>query len=277
MIFDHAYISSLKEYIDRKIIEKLSAFRVADIPLFLQTGDDKRAGYKVLSAGTRQFLYDSGISNSIVNASTLSGGWQNGKVDFKNSKILLPAATATTSTPSVINGAYKLYNSYVTSKSDEELFLSMEFGKNPEQITQTGAVKSDSFYSPCYFYKLGKTSNEGFSFGGLDRSNFDIKMTVFTNSEADLFAIGGVIRDISNTVCYLLNSTPLNEFNDLKSRPWNFYSVMEQMKAIPQPKIHIEKTDFYPIKSDAIKSKLPNAYIGVANIKSFLTRYPRQS
>jgi hypothetical protein len=276
MNFDLSFVSSVKEYVDRKIIEKLSAWKVANIPLFEQN-DSRLYNYRVLSAGTRQFLYDSEISSSIVSNSGLTNGWQNSKVDFKNSKLIVPKSPSIGSPPAYVTGAYKLYNSYVTSKSDEELFLNTAFLQNPEQITQTEAVKSDSFYSPCYFYKLGNTNNKPWSFGGTDQSIFDFKVTIFAMSESDLLSIGGVIRDLNNTNCYLLNSTPLNEYNDLKSKPWGFYQKMGEMKALGQPKISFDKTSFYPIKSDAIKSKIPNSFIGVANIRAFVCRNPRSN
>ncbi len=156
MNIDLAFISSIKEYVDRSIIQKLGAWKVADIPLFSKT-DDKKSAYKILASGPRQWVFDSGITNSIVSASGLAGGWSAAQVDYKNSRLLLPAATATTGNPATVNGAYKLYNSYVSSLSDEELFLATDFGKNPEMLTQTAGTNADSYYSPCYFYKLGRT------------------------------------------------------------------------------------------------------------------------
>jgi hypothetical protein len=143
-------------------------------------------------------------------------------------------------------------------------------------LSQTAAVKADSYYAPCIFVKLASTHNEGLAVGGLDKTYYDIKVTAFVRTEAELIALGSVIRDLKNTATFVLNDTPLNEFNDLKARPWSFASKMGEMAGLGQPKIIIEDSYFNPLKSDVLTTKFPNVFIGVGTFKVFVARYPRQ-
>lgn len=275
--FDHLYISSIKERIDHLITNKLQAYTNATVPLFEDTTDDRLASYRIAAGGNTQWVYDSSVTGATIASSAgFSGDWQNAKVDFRNSRIVAPGS-AVGSIPATIQAAKKYFNVYVTSTPDEELVMKLDFeGRADDSQIQTAAPGADKYYGPCIFVKPGRTKNEGFALGGQDKTYFDIKVSVFARSEAELLAVGGVLRDMNQTATYLLDETPLNEFNDLKERPWSFRDKMAEMAGLAQPKIYIEDCHFNTIKSDGLNSKLPNMYIGLGAFKTFLVRYPRQ-
>jgi hypothetical protein len=103
-----------------------------------------------------------------------------------------------------------------------------------------------------------------------------MKVTCFCKTETELLSLGSVFRDLKNTTMVLLSSTPLNEFNDLKARPWNFTTAVGASVSAGNPTIHIDSATFNPIKSDNINSKLKNVYVGLANFTIFVVRSPRQ-
>lgn len=273
---DHQYISSFKEQLDHTITKKLQAFKNVTLPLFLDTKDDRMSNYKIAGGGTRQWVYDSSVPGATIASLAGAGNqWTGGHVDFKNNRILGPSSF-TAAFPATLAVAQKHFNVYTTTKSDEDLFANMEFGAPVEVKSQTKAVKADSYYAPCIFVKFGRTFNEGFALGGEDATNIDLKVTVFCRTEAELIAVGGVIRDMARTVIWLLDDTPLNEFNDLKARPWSFEAEQAAAALAGQPRIHIEDVYFNPIKSDALASKFPNVSIGLGSFKTFMVRNPRQ-
>lgn len=275
--FDQLYVSSFKERLDHLITNKLQAYTNVSAPLFANTTDDRLSSYKIASSRNKQWVYDSSVSGAtIASSSGLSGGWQNAKVDFRNGRIVAPG-NVTTPVPTSINVAEKYFNVYVSSDPDEELVLKLDFlNKENDSQTQTKAITGDTFYGPCIFVKPGRTKNVGHEIGGKDRTYFDFKVSVFARSEAELLAVGGVIRDMNQTATFLLDSTPLNEFHDLKDRPWSFSDEMGAMRALGQPKIFIEDCYFNPIKSDALNTKLPNIHIGLGTFRTFVVRSPRQ-
>lgn len=271
---DHLYISSFKERLDHLITNKLQAYKNIAVPLLVDAKEDRLSGYKTANGGNRQWVYDSSVAGATIAAPAGSSGWATSKVDFKNAR-LVAAGSTTVAPPATLNVAQKHFNIYVSSSTDEELFTQL-FGNKNEVITQTEAIRADNFYAPCIFVKMGRTYNEGHALGGEDRTYFDIRVSAFVRSEFEMLAVGGVIRDMKNTMTFLLDETPLDEFNDLKERPWSFSGKMAELATAGAPKIMIEDCYFNPIKSDAINNKIPNVYIGLGTFKTFMVRHPRQ-
>ncbi len=275
--FDHKLISSFKEYLDHKVVENLGAWKNSVVSLHLDTGDDRLVKYKKVSAGPQQWLYDSSIFGAtIASPQQFSGtGWQAAKTDFKNARFLVPSGT-TGAVPTSGLVAVKHFNSYVSSKDDEELFENTLFDYPPEMFVKNSASKADSYHAPCFFVKYTRTMNKGFAMGGLDQTTFNMKVTCFCKTEGELLGMASVFRDIKNTSTYVLNNTPLNEFDDLKSRPWSFHDEITAAQASGNSMIYIDESIFNPIKSDNINSKFKNIYIGLGNINISVYRYPRQ-
>lgn len=269
--FDLTLISTLKEYIDFKLISKLNAWKNEDITLTVDTTDNRLVKYRKYQGPSRQWVYDSSVSGAnIANPSGFpTSGW---KTDFVNSRFIIPTGQ-TGVAPSSVNIAIKHFNSYVSSFDDQELFENTIFSP-PEMLDKQ--PKPDSFHAPCYFVKMFQTNNEGFAFGGLDKTNFNIKITIFCKNERELLVFGSVIRDLKGLSVPLLSSTPLNEFNDLKSRPWNLVNELNSAESAGNSFIHIEDSSFNSLKSDNINSRAKNAFLGLGNLKVFVTRYPRQ-
>lgn len=275
--FDHKLISSFKEYLDHKIVEKLGAWKNSVVSLYLDASDDRMVNYKKVAAGPQQWLYDSSISGAIIADPTqfTNTGWKVAKTDFKNARFLVPINT-TGAVPASGSVAVKHFNSYVSSKDDEELFENTIFDYPPEMFAKTTSSQADSYHSPCYFVKFTRTMNKGFAMGGLDQTIFNMKVTCFCKTEGELLGIGSVFRDLNKTSTYILNNTPLNEFDDLKNRPWSFHTEILAAQASGNPMIFIDESIFNPIKSDNINSKFKNVYIGLGNINISVIRYSRQ-
>jgi hypothetical protein len=274
---DHAIVSSFKEYLDHKIAEKLSACKNVTVPLFLDSTDDRMAGYKKVGAGPQQWLYDSSVSGATIASPSgfATSGWQTAKTDFRNSRFIVPLSTSGTAPPSG-TFAVKHFNSYVSTKDDEELFQNTVFDFAPEMNVPASATKADSYYSPCYFLKVSNTRNDGFEMGGVDKTSFNLKVTCFVKTEGELLALASVFRDLKNTNTMVLNDTPLDAYNDLKSRPWNFHNEMTNAEISGKPVIFVEEAYFGPLKIDNAISKFKNTYIGLGNFTIFVTRLSRQ-
>ena len=275
--FDLAVISSLKEYLDHKVCEKLGAWQNKTVPLFLDLEDDRMSNYKKIGSGPNQWVYDSSmVGATIADPNQFSHtSWKAAKTDFKNSRFIVPSSVSALAPTSAIV-AVKHFNSYVSSRDDEDLLQNTSFDLPPEMTVQTKASQADSYHAPCYFVKSTYTINEGLAMGGLDKTIFNIRVTCFLKSEMDLLILASVFRDLGQTTTMVLPSTPLDEYNDLKSRPWNFHTKMQESIASGNKVIHIEKASFNPIKSDNINSKFKNTYIGLASLTVFVARYSRQ-
>lgn len=274
---DLSILSSFKEYLDHKVVEKLGAWKNSSLSFFVDSTDDRMVNYKKIGAGPRQWLYDSSISGATIADPTqfTPTGWQAAKTDFKNARFVAPSGVAG-AVPTSGTVAVKHFNSYLTTRDDEELFENTNFGFPPEMASKTAASKADSYHSPCYFVKMTNTRNEGLAFGGLDKTIYNVRVTCFAKTEAELISLASVFRDIKNTNTMVLNETPLNEFNDLKSRPWNFHTEITEAQASGNLVITVNDSNFNPLKSDNINSKLSNVFVGLGNFDIYVARYPRQ-
>lgn len=276
MTNDFITISSFKEYVDHAVLEKLDAWENVTLNLFENETSSRLGGASVLSSSPQQLVYDSSISGATI-ASSLSfsnDSWKTSMVDFKNAAFIntgVPTGIA----PSSTSAAVKRFNSYISTRDDVELFENVVFDRSPE-LFEPYSTKLDSYYSPCYFIKLTNSRNEGLAFGGLDKTNYTIKITAFCNDEYDAISLGGVFRDMKSRNIQILNNTPLNEFNDLKTAPWNYKNEIISANASGSPVIEIQDVSFNFIKSDNLLNKLSNSFICLATFDVYVARYPRQ-
>lgn len=270
-MIDHILISSFKEFLDWKMLKNSAADKKI-LSLLPITNDDRMSSFNILSAGERQFVYDSSLqgfqSPIIKSGSTVVVPTH---IDYINSRVLM------TKPNTISNGNIevfcKRYNSYITTKSDEEIFAKMN-PTDSKEVAPQQKIKADSYYHPCFFVKMFSTNNEGFALGGTDKTKFTFKVSFFVNNEYDHLFIQSVMRDLNGTAAYVLNNTPLNEFGDLKN-PWNYETQSQLARANGNLKIHVENVFVNTLKSDNVLSKFPNSYIGVATFETWVIRNPR--
>jgi len=274
---DQTIISSFKEYLDHKIVSKLGAWKNVSAPLFLDPNDDRMTGYKKVNSGSRQFLYDSSVSGAVIAdpSQFASSGWREAKTDFKNSRFLVTQSETATA-PSSGTFAVKHFNSYVSSMDDVDLFENTNFGLGPEMLSQIAAVGADSYYAPCYFIKSSTTENKPLELGGLENTIFNLKIVCFVKSEGELISLASIIRDLRSSTLPILLDTPLDYFNDIKSRPWSYHTEVQKSITAGSPTIYVNEANFTPLKMDGSMVKMKNTYIGLGNITISTPRYPRQ-
>lgn len=273
---DLSILSSFKEYLDHKVVEKLDAWQNVTISLF-PVDDDRLVNYKKVGGGPHQWLYDSSIVGATIAdpSQFATSGWQAAKTDFKNSQFLCPSSV-TEPLPEAATLAVKHFNSYLSSNDDSDLLQNTQFDFPPEMMVKNSASEANQYYAPCFFVKYSNTRNDGFELGGAEKTSFNIKVTCFAKTEAELLALGSVFRDLKNTNTMILSFTPLDEFNDLKVRPWNFHEELLSAQNSGNSVITVEESSFNPLKSDNINSKLKNTYVGLGNFGISVIRYPRQ-
>jgi len=284
-IFDYNLFSTFREYLDYKVCKQLNAFReVSSLELVEDTSKTRISGInKSLGSRSNQWVYDHSLGSTVAKASEFAGtDWENSIIDYKNGRVNLAASTSDAN-PASIQMSEKIFNSYITTKTDEEIFMKYATDaerRNLEGETTSGTINPfDSYRSPAYFLKLFRTLNKPLGYGGLDQTFFEINVTTFCESEAQMIGLGSVFRDMQHRSFFLFEDTPLDYYDNLKSgfEDYSFEDYTNQMKANNQPQVFIEEVMFNPIKSDGTNNKLPNINIGIGKFKLFVARYPRQN
>ena len=116
--------------------------------------------------------------------------------------------------------------------------------------------------------------NEGFSFGGEDKTTLDFKAVVFAENLYQLDGILSLFGDTRNVVFPSVDfgDHPINEYGDLKDEPYQYSGLREANK---RNIFNIERVITSKI-SETIKSSVsPSLYVGFIDFEVTKLRFPR--
>ena len=262
-VLDHDVISSLKEFINHRILDDLDGYRNITTSLYPYSGSRRFSGKQIYSSPYSQWVYDSAITGAQIpsGVGSLSRGTSGLILDFKNGRVLVNSGTP-------INDQIQVsipdFNVYVTTTPFQKLVLEGKFMYPPYLKPATEAGKSDALIAPCIVFSLMATTSQPFELGGVDSSNFLVQVGVLSDKMYHLMGVQKIIRESARRVFPLCSLTPLNEYNDLKEGYWNYDTVKDF--ATSSQLLYISKTSFRIIDSDFINDKHPNLYMGIGTI-----------
>lgn len=270
-ILDHYISASLKEYISHRLLVDGEAFTNRTCPLYEYLPQDKSSliAYGAAYAG---WVYNSSVSG--VQIPTTAGGFsrgQNGlKFDFKNGRVLFNSSNAGLNLS--LNVSIPNFNLYITSKSDYSLINDTLSGQTPEVVPATTYVKPNSILTSALFIKNYSTKNKEFAFSGYDSTKFNMRLVGICRSEFELILLQGILRDLKERYFPLLTTTPLDEFNDLKSgTSYNYQAIMDAQNSL----VRIDDVTFQTFENDTFAKNNPNIFMGIGHLTAALERFPR--
>lgn len=259
---DALVLESVIEYIQFRLLNDVKAYQNVTLPLY----PDKSARFphkQIYTAPRNQWVYDSSLSGVQVPSGVagLNRGQSGLSIDFINGRVMLNSGV-TLSSPT-INVSVPTFNSYVTTKSTNDLILENLPKENPV-VKANGPIKEDSVSLPCFFVKFKSTNNQPFCLGGLQRSVWDVQITVLTRDYYSLYGFQSIIRDIKDCIIPSLSISPLNEYNDIKFE-WKYIDYINNIDV--SKGIVIEDSTFQIIDSDYINSNHPNFFVGLGSLR----------
>lgn len=270
LINDHLILSSLKEFLNYKILQDLQAFRNRTVPLYNYS--DKRLKSKsVYGSPFPGWVYDSSISGANVPSGIMSGGStllrsgaQGLRIDYKNGRVVMNSGQN-----SMTNGsgsvAVQDFNIYITSQPDEKLVFENNYESLPDLLTADSYLEPDSVVAPCIFVKFDDTNAKELALGGTTYSLWNIKIIAICRTHEQIVGIGHVVRNLFGAVFPLLDETPLNELNDVKSPPWNYAS---KLSGVSRDKmIFIEDSSWRYREVDSLSKKNPSLLLGIGRLE----------
>lgn len=229
--FIHDLVSSFTMWFEHILLSEGEAFTNKTVSLTKTNEDSRKSGNLVLGGQFKQWVYDSSISGTNIptsitdGANTINRGDQGLKIDFNNGRAILNKSSSLTSAS--INASVKEFNIYRTSKSEEELVLETRYEFNPEFIQDTKPIKSSSILAPCIFVKLESLSKNPYEIGGVGEYTAIMRCIIISNKEFDVDAVGNIFVDKEEKNFLILDSTPLNEFGDIKTPPYNYKNLVQ--------------------------------------------------
>jgi hypothetical protein len=268
-ILDHKIFSSLKEYINYRILKDLQAYKHVNLT-FNKYVDTRLASKNTYGSSYPFWVYDDSITSGVASGiGSLNRGVSGLAVDFKNGRFI--TNTGVTLPTGSANIPVNEFHVYVTTKSEMELINESNFMRLPDLKAATSPLAPDNIILPAIFLRSLSTNDDPYSFGGTDWTIYNVRAICITNNMNEMFGLQYVMRDLKERVFPLLDNTPLNEYNDLKTSPWNYETIM----SMSTNNIHILDSTFQNIQSDFIAEKNPQLYLGIGVIKIGVVRQPR--
>jgi hypothetical protein len=261
---DHKILSSFKEYASNKILNDLQAYKNKTVTLYENT--DNRVKNKVVySSPFAQWVYNSSVSGAQIPTVTSDAvGRPGGAIfDFVNGRVF--RTTGQTGLSLTTNVSVNEINFYISSKSDERFISETKFETLYDLATANTFIQPDSVIAPCIFFKFRRTDREEIGFGGLNMNRWSVRLIAITLDLDMMTGIQNVARNMIGKHFPLLSTTPLNEFGDLKSTPWNYNTLAAA--ASQDSILFIEDGVFVNLEIDSFSHNNPNLLVSMATFE----------
>jgi hypothetical protein len=268
-ILDHRILSSLKEYINYRLLKDLQAYKTVSLN-FTKYSDSRLSSKNVYGSSYPFWVYDESITSGIPSGiGSLNRGVSGLALDFKNGRAIVN--TGVSIGTGSINIPVSDFHIYVTTKSEMQLINESNFLRLPDLAAANKPLQPDDIVFPALIIRSFTTNNEPYSFGGTDWTIYNIRVLCLTSDNNQIIGLQHVIRDLKERMVPLLSTTPLNEYNDVKSGSWNYENILNSYT----DSFYILDSSFQIIENDEFAQKNPNTQIGMGLLKIGVVRRPR--
>ena len=269
--YSHKLLSSVKEYIDYRLLKDLQAFSIKTGTLFRYT-DNKFSNKTVYGSSYAQWSYHKEVSGVIVPSGfgsyTRTGDGLH--IDFQNGRILFDSGHTNLS----ITGTWTVpnINTYITTYPTSKLISQENFKVSPDFKNPSTYLPPYSNVLPGLFLRLAETNNEPWAFGGEQMTEYNIAITALVNNSRYLVGLFDIIRDLEERNIPILSTTPKDIYGDLKDSDWNYNNFLTNNND------YALITDSYLkfIEIDNFSERNPDVYMGFGMITIKTNRFPHQ-
>jgi hypothetical protein len=277
--FKHELMTSFMLWFDHELLQKGEAY--SNQTGFLYYDDDSRlpSPYKAYASPYKQWVNDSSISGDTnpVIPTSFNGYDRTDNIifDFENGRIIETGGAF--GTDEVLSGTFavKDFNIYLTNETEEDLILENKFEVNSRYLMNPSAVKPYDQMVPAIFLNCEFMRNEGFAFGGEDRTTNIIKAVVLAENSYQLDGALSIFADSARKVISKIpfSKHPSTEYNDIKNGSYNYITLANTY--LNSNPYYIEDVTVSKISQKA-QSKIPSdLQIGFVDFEISTNRYPR--
>ena len=281
--YHHELMTSFLLWFDHELLQKGEAYSNKTGTLFSKSDSRVPSSWTSLQSNHKQWVNDSSVSgevnpiianpNSILNdGSELN---RSGYIyDYENGRVLhTGAGTATDATGTF---AVKDFNIYLTNDTEEDLIIENKFTLNSRYGIPTiqGLEPYDQMI-PAIFLNCEYMRNEGFAFGGEDKTNNSIKAVVLAENEYQLDGSLSIFADSARKSFAKIpfSSHPSTEYGDVKNDSYSYSSLRDTY--LQSNPYFIEDVTVSKL-SQKPQSSLPgDIKVGFIDFEVSTVRYPR--
>lgn len=169
------------------------------------------------------------------------------------------------------NYAIKDFNIELTTQPESVLITETKYSARSKIPRNPTGIQYNETTYPIIYIKNNGGENKPFSLGGMDTSDFDIRLIILSDSQFKLDAVTSIIKDTQKTpIAYLEGSNmPFNAFGGYKTINYNYTGISKPILANQQflfvDRVYISKYT-ESIKAD-IKSLNSEIFVAFADME----------
>lgn len=268
----HWILSSAKEYYNYRLLKDLGAFSLTTGQLY-EYSDSRFPNKSVYGSAYAQWAYHSEVSGVVVPSGITAGSFisrgQNGlAIDYKNGRAILNSGQTGLSASAIFS--VQDINTYVTTRSDASIIAETNYLTLPNLKPANSYLQPDSQVLSALFFRTHDTENKPLALGGNEMTSYKVRIVALMKNARHLTAVADMIRDSKDRIMPILDQSPLNEYNDLKSG-WSYANYL----ANPTTYAHITKSTFSFLEPDLFTARNPKLEVGIATLEFQIPRFPR--
>ena len=278
--YQHELMTSFSLWFDHELLQKGEAYSNKTGTLYAQSDSRLPNSYISLQSDYKQWVNDSSITgevNPIIPTDFQGSGRSNDIIfDFDNGRLIETGSVFSAGNTLTGSFSVKDFNVYLSNESEEDLITENKFKLNSRYGTPTiSGIEPYAQVVPAIFLNCEYMRNEGFAFGGEDRSVNTIKAVVLAEDSYQLDGALSIFADSARKVFQKIpfSAHSLTEYGDIKGGVYNYTGLAHTYSS--QNPFVIEDVSVSKLSSKA-QDKIPgDLYIGFIDFEVSTTRYPR--
>ena len=278
--YKHELMTSFMLWFDHELLQEGEAYSNKTGTLYAKSDSRLPNTYISAQSNYKQWVNDSSVSgstNPVIPTDFQGSGRSNGILfDFDNGRIIETGGSLATGDTLTGTFAVKDFNIYLTNETEEDLILENKFQINSRygDPSMSGIDPYDQVV-PAIFLNSEYMRNEGFAFGGEEKTTNIVKAVVIADSEYQLDGALSIFADATRKTFSKIpfSGHPSTEYGDIKGGAYNYLSLAQTYSnGAPYSIEDVTVSKF----SERAQSKLPgNLKVGFIDFDVSTNRFPR--
>ena len=278
--YKHELMTSFMLWFDHELLQEGEAYSNKTGTVFAQSDSRLPDSYISLQSNYKQWVNDSSITgeeNPIIPTDFEGSGRADGIIfDFENGRLIETGNTLSAGDTLTGTFAVKDFNIYLTNETEEDLIIENRFKINSRYGTpEISGLEPYDQVVPAIFLNSEYMRNEGFAFGGEDKTTNIIKAVVVSDNEYQLDGALSIFADSTKKSISKIPfiGHPSTEYGDIKGGTYNYLSLANSYSS--KTPYYIEDVTVSKF-SERAQNKLPgNLKIGFIDFDVSTNRFPR--
>jgi len=230
--YQHELMTSFFLWFDHELLQKGESYSNKTGTLYAQSDSRLPNSYISLQSNYKQWVNDSSITgaiNPIIPTDFEGSGRANDIVfDFDNGRLIETGSVLSAGDTLTGTFAVKDFNVYLSNESEEDLIIENKFKLNSRYgIPTMSGVEPYDQVTPAIFLNVEYMRNEGYSFGGEDKTSNSIKAVVLADNEYQLDGALSIFADTARKSFAKIpfSDHPATEYGDIKGGSFNYTNL----------------------------------------------------